>query len=81
MSHREKLLTVYTRTLKNCLYYWEEGKPAALLNEIGVLRGCVYALEQIVGENNIFDYIQYDLFSKLIDKQQELKIALEIELD
>jgi len=40
------LLDTYERTLKNCEFYEKEEDYAHLLNEIGVLRGAAYGLEE-----------------------------------
>ena len=41
------LLELFDRTMRNCLFYEREGKPNCLLNEIGVLRGICYALNEV----------------------------------
>lgn len=41
------LLQLFDRTMTNCLFYESEGKTNLLLNEIGVLRGISYALEEM----------------------------------
>lgn len=40
-----KIYDLYIRTLRNCYYYKEKKQYKRLLNEIGVLRGLVMALE------------------------------------
>jgi len=73
ITHKEKLLRLYCRTYKNCLFYKEQGDEKALLNEVGVLRGIVYCLEAIVGENNVFMEINFCSFNEMIQEQNRLR--------
>ena len=50
----ERFRDLFKRTLHNCEYYEEEQKEKHLLNEIGCLRGILYAMEK-VGEAPIDD--------------------------
>ena len=76
MKNLGKLQALYNRTLKNCYYYESMGNKAALLNEIGVLRGIAYCIEEITSES-LDHYIVWDDFKEMIEKQQELKIVLD----
>jgi hypothetical protein len=60
----------YFRTLNNCHFYEREKRQKSLLNEIGVLRGLVYALESI---GITLEEQEYQEFTRLIDIQEELK--------
>lgn len=42
-----KVREVFERTLNNCKFYEQEGKQLSLLNEIGTLRGLMYAMEYV----------------------------------
>jgi len=44
-SNRERMIEVYERTLNNIAYFESNGMERKLLNEIGVLRGVAYCLE------------------------------------
>lgn len=44
---KEKMMELYTRTLKNCQFYEKENDKLHLLSEIGCLRGIGYCLEEI----------------------------------
>lgn len=46
------LLELFDRTFKNCEFYEQEHDNDALLNEIGVLRGIMYCIESVMGEEN-----------------------------
>lgn len=61
---------IFGRTLNNCRFYEKEGKETHLLNEIGVLRGIAYCLEES-GE-----CIHTEEFFYFIEKQNELLQAL-----
>lgn len=74
MSHKEKVLELYSRTYRNCEHYKEEGNEKALLNEIGVLRGIAYCLEAITGDN-LFNEIDFCKFRTMIDEQNRLRNA------
>ncbi len=52
-THRDRMVDVYERTLKNCAFYESEGMERKLLNEIGVLRGVAYCL----GDTGNFDAV------------------------
>ena len=84
MTHKEQLLRLYNRTYRNCEFY-KTAEPsgmfpnpkACLLNEIGTLRGIAYCIEAIVGEDNLFCEIDFDLFKGLMDLQNVLRNSLE----
>lgn len=76
MAHKDQLLRVYSRTYNNCIFYEKENRKADLLNEIGVLRGIAYCIEEIVGEDNLFHEINFYTFKHYIDIQQNLKDGL-----
>lgn len=38
---------IWIRTNNNCKFYYDENRPIALANEIGVLRGIYYIMECI----------------------------------
>lgn len=44
---KSKVREVFERTLNNCKFYEMEGKRISLLNEIGTLRGLMYAMEYV----------------------------------
>ena len=44
---KDKFMALYTRTLENCKFYEDIGQAKKLHNEIGVLRGIAYCLEEI----------------------------------
>ena len=59
---------LFDRTYRNCQFYLRQGDEYSLANEIGVLRGIVYCMDEIGEEpENIKQ------FNEMIDKQQELK--------
>lgn len=61
-----KIMEIYDRTYRNCEFYLREGKEMSLANEIGVLRGIAYCMEEIgigIPQN----------FYRMIEIQQELK--------
>ena len=64
----EKLDAIYERTMRNCHFYKDEGKNRHLLNEIGVLRGISYCLDEVMHGNFAYD----DDFIKMIGKQNRL---------
>lgn len=68
MSHKEKLLRVYSRIYTNCLYYKEIAAVKRLNNEIGALRGVAYCLDAI----GAFGEIDIDAFKKMIETQNRL---------
>lgn len=43
--NRETNRDIYNRTMNNCKFYEKENQALKLLNEIGVLRGISYCLE------------------------------------
>lgn len=57
----------FDRTMNNCRFYEREERNTDLLNEVGVLRGLAYALEE-VGVCPLSDE-----FLHYIDVQNELK--------
>ena len=66
----EKLMPIYFRSVRNIRFYKEVGKEKELLNEIGVLRGIVYCMDELVGLENL--HIDMDEFSALIAEQERL---------
>lgn len=72
MSHKEKLLRLYSRTYRNCLYYKEIAAVKRLNNEIGALRGVAYCLDAIGASGEI----DIEAFKKMIETQNWL---LEVE--
>jgi len=72
----ENMMQIYKRTYKNCVFYKENGNNAALLNEIGVLRGIVYCIESVIGHKNAFELMCDKKFAELISEQQRLKEIL-----
>lgn len=70
------LIDLYNRTYNNCVFYKNEGKDAALLNEIGVLRGIMYCLNEIVGEDRVNIGVNSIEFAEMIADQQRLKEEL-----
>lgn len=74
MSHKEKLLQLYSRTYRNCQFYAEHSENEKLLNEIGVLRGIAYSIEAIVGgRESLFQYIDFASFDVMIKAQNKLR--------
>ena len=66
-SERKALVKLFDRTMRNCYFYEREGRDADLLNEIGVLRGLAYAMEEV-------GIHQYDgEYYRFIDIQNHLK--------
>ena len=63
------LIALYDRTMKNCLSYEKDGNTAALLNEIGCLRGRAYCMEYAM----IYKHYTDSQFIRLIELQQALK--------
>ena len=57
---------IYDRTLRNCMFYLSEGKEISLANEIGVLRGIVYCMEDL-------GMPMPDSFMQMVEIQQQLK--------
>lgn len=57
----------YERTLNNCRFYEKENKPWSLMNEIGVLRGLMYAIEIYYASFDISEAMHF------IELQQELR--------
>ena len=66
--NRETNREVYNRTMNNCKFYEKENQALKLLNEIGVLRGISYCLEN---EGDTSFYNDND-FLHFIDLQNEL---------
>ncbi|MBO5967292.1 MAG: hypothetical protein J6S14_02205 [Clostridia bacterium] len=67
------LIDLYNRTYDNCVFFKDKGNDAALLNEIGVLRGIVYCMEAVLGEENV--HLAGD-FAGWVKEQQRLKEEL-----
>ena len=70
------LLELFDRTTKNCEFYEQEQDNAALLNEIGVLRGIMYCIESVMGEENARSVIGWSRvvkFDTLIRTQVRLR--------
>ena len=59
---------LFDRTYRNCQFYLSQGNEYSLANEIGVLRGIVYCMDEIGEEPE-----NLRQFNEMIDKQQELK--------
>ncbi len=57
----------FDRTMNNCRFYEREGRNTDLLNEVGVLRGLAYALEEVGICPHSDEFLHY------IDVQNELK--------
>ena len=66
-SPEERIYMVFDRTLDNCKYLERVGHTQCLLNEIGCLRGVMYAAEEVLGF--------------LIDDTDEVKRFLKIQCD
>lgn len=47
VMENNSIQNVYDRTYRNCEFYLSEGKEIALANEIGVLRGICYCMEEL----------------------------------
>lgn len=58
---KNKLMSIYMRTLNNCVFYEKRNDKLHLLSEIGCLRGVAYCLE----ESGIC--VHDDLFLHFID--------------
>ena len=73
--NNENIISIYNRTYNNCKFYFEKGENRRLLNEIGVLRGIVYCIQSIIGENNkhfaLNRLIDFPAFLEMIEKQNE----------
>ena len=63
---KSNIQAIYDRTLRNCMFYLSEGKEISLANEIGVLRGIVYCMEEL-------GMIMPDSFMQMAEVQQGLK--------
>lgn len=63
----DSLRGIFERTKRNCLYYERNGERMSLMNEIGVLRGVAYCMEQA----SICPHDEE--FLRLIALQQEMK--------
>lgn len=70
---KKKLLDIYERTDRNCAYYESKNDDALLLNEIGVLRGIAYAIEELLNEEQMFKMVGLEGLEKRMKKQEELK--------
>lgn len=73
----EKLVKIFNRTLKNCEFYEREQNYPALLNEIGCLRGIAYSIEQVAGRACVDEFVDYDKFSAMMTRAEELKKSLD----
>lgn len=69
MEDYEKLQSLLYRTENNIDFYLEENKPNSALNEIGCMRGILYAWEAITG----YDKKLTNRELSYIKLQQELK--------
>lgn len=60
----QEIEETWIRTYNNCKFYYDENRPIALANEIGVLRGIYYTME-IIGMDleehleQLKDWIKY----------------------
>lgn len=70
--NKENMIDIYNRTFNNCVFYKGKGDNKHLLNEIGVLRGIVYCIESIIGEENLNNVIDFHLFVDMINTQNQL---------
>jgi len=68
----ETLIDIYNRTYSNCVFYLDSNRRYELINEIGCLRGIVYAIEAIVGTANLYKLINCAEFHDMIDRCVEL---------
>ena len=73
-SNRERMIKVYERTLMNCSFYESRGMERKLLNEIGVLRGVAYCLED-TGNSDVVDmrFVKMIETAERLFKKEELK--------
>ena len=62
----KKVKEIFERTLNNCIFYENQGNGKRLLNEIGVLRGVAYVMDEmgICSHNQLFVHF-IDLQNKL----------------
>lgn len=67
----EKLYALYRRTYRNCVFYMDENRQLELLNEIGVLRGIVYCIEEI--DPNPCLRVDFNEFAEMIGVQNAMK--------
>ena len=73
MTAEESLCRLYDRTMRNCIFYKAEGKEKCLLNEIGVLRGIAYCMEDALPGNNAYLYIDdHVAFHQMLAEQERL---------
>lgn len=47
VTNNNSIQAIYDRTYHNCEFYLSEGKEISLANEIGVLRGVAYCMEEL----------------------------------
>lgn len=78
MTYKEKLEALLYRTENNIEFFLNNNKPNNALNEIGVMRGIFYAMEEITGSPKIptvreLSYIQLGQDLKAIDDEHEEK--------
>lgn len=67
-KEEEEIRKVFIRTVGNCCWYESKGDKASLLNEIGVLRGLSYAMDNI----GLCPHVNFH-FMHFMSLQQELK--------
>lgn len=75
MTYKEKLEALLYRTENNIEFYLNNNKPNSALNEIGVMRGIFYAMEEITGSPKTptvreLSYIQLQQELKAIDEEE-----------
>ena len=66
-NEREKIVTIWIRTMNNCEFYEKEGNTKMLLNEIGVLRGLYYVQNEL--GINICLYRHFEHFISIQNKE------------
>lgn len=75
MTNIKKLEALLYRTENNIEFYLDNNKPNSALNEIGVMRGILYAIEEITGSQRTLtkrelSYIQLQQDLKSIDEEE-----------
>lgn len=70
----EKIIELFERTMKNCNFYEKENQVAHLLNEIGVLRGIAYVMEEMKLCPHTEEFLYYiNLQNVILDKMKNVK--------
>lgn len=77
MKNYEKLEALLYRTENNIEFYLDENRPNSALNEIGVMRGILYAWEEIIGcqkklSNRELSYIKLQQELKEVDNANNI---------